>query len=203
MWTVAIPPEAISSQSTYRPTVRVSVPVFLRPDEVIAAFANAGGATSLEGIAGRPARQARRVDEQKHEPQIVASPRGLLGSIAMTPHLRDWFAAHIAASLAAEQRLAPGSIAARAYDVADALMEERGGRFDADLPAFDDEPREVPEHFAPHLLDDVMPVEERDDDAWVESARERPSYLPPSSERPGLARTQLELPLALVRKTGA
>ncbi len=121
----------------------------------------------------------------------------------MTPHLRDWFAAHIAAALAAEQRLAPGSIAARAYEVADALMEERGARLDAELAAFDDERPEMPEHFAPHLLDDAMPVEERDDDAWVESARERASYLPPPSDRPGLARTQLELPLMRARKTGA
>jgi hypothetical protein len=120
----------------------------------------------------------------------------------MTPHLRDWFAAQIAASLAAEPRARSAeAIAASAYDIADALMSERAARFDAEMAPFDDEVA-TPVSDAPHLLDDVVPVEERDDDAWFEAARERGS-LPPASERPGLARAQLELPLERVRKTGA
>jgi hypothetical protein len=122
--------------------------------------------------------------------------------MTMTPHLRDYFAVQIAASLAAERRLAPASIAARAYDVADALIHEREERFDAELAAFDDDDPRTMDHYAPHLLDDAPPFEERDDDAFADEARER-GALPSASERPGLARTQLELPLERVRKTGA
>ncbi|HEY4118016.1 MAG TPA: hypothetical protein VGM56_09180 [Byssovorax sp.] len=118
----------------------------------------------------------------------------------MKPDLRDWFAAHVAAALAAEQRLGPRVLAARAYDIADALLAERGARLEADLA--DARERGHDEALeAAGLLDEAAPMEESDDEldpSWLE-----PAVVAPASARPGLARTQLELPISPARKLGA
>src|SRR5205809_791503 len=106
----------------------------------------------------------------------------------MTPDLRDWFAAHVAAALAAEQRLGLETIAARAYDVADALLAERAQRMDAELSDLREPGADEDDGYAmPALLDDAPPMEEERDD---DEDDVRPAWMP--SDRPGLARTQLE-----------
>lgn len=124
--------------------------------------------------------------------------------------LRDYFAAHVAAALAQKMER-PETIAARAYDLADALVRERVRRplelgLESELPPeafFDDDARFFqPDAIEPHfaeigLLDEPAPMSERDDEpSWMERA-DRPEWEADAkpvldvrpSERPGLART--------------
>jgi hypothetical protein len=96
----------------------------------------------------------------------------------MKPELRDYFAVHFAAALAAEQRHGFAFIAGRAYDLADAMLEERARRIEAEMAAFTAEERASTSiHGA--LLDEVEPPSERD---WADDG--------PLFARPGLARTE-------------
>ena len=143
----------------------------------------------------------------------------------MSVPLRDFFAAHAAAALVS-RGIAPPSAAKQAYDVADALMEEREFRAEAAWladPAPSAEEMPDSERFdRPHLLDEPAPPfddeenadvvdprwEDLADPSWDREPRWSdlpPAYnrtpdAPPQSVRPGLARTQpmqVELPLAL------
>lgn len=122
--------------------------------------------------------------------------------------LKDLFAAHVAAALATRPDR-PDVIAARAYELAEALLRERARR----APTEDDElfvserlgdvGEEVPdEEFfraGVGLLDQPAPYSEREglelDPAWLERDGDprweaEPKWAPgPPSERPGLART--------------
>lgn len=129
--------------------------------------------------------------------------------------LRDLFAAHLAAALA-HRVDRPAAIAARAYELADALLVERARGLvaygegqplsDEDLEPFfaeqdgpiSDYPRDE-SFFRPEgLLDEPAPIEESEEE--LEAAYYDPNYdprwdvepkweEPPRSERPGLART--------------
>jgi hypothetical protein len=143
----------------------------------------------------------------------------------MSVRLHDFFAAHVAAALVSRGSSA-AEAAKQAYDVADALMEERRFRSDAEWlaspPASEAEPTaldpqmlEADRFDRPHLLDEPMPpmddedIDEGDvfdpswedraiDPSWEREPRWAPA--PPSSPRPGLKRTQpqqTELPLQI------
>jgi hypothetical protein len=117
--------------------------------------------------------------------------------------LRDFFAAHLAAALAHRVER-PEAIAARAYELADALVAERAKRYGAwDGPL---EEGDVDPYFAAQdsffhaegLLDEPAPLSERDEelspalfDRDIDPGWEaEPKWEePPRSERPGLART--------------
>jgi len=132
--------------------------------------------------------------------------------------LKDLFAAHVAAALA-HRIERPDVIATRAYDLADALLRERGRRDDStsgrrsewfedeeavlqapDLVEDDSMPGD--EFFRPFagLLDEPTPVSEREglevDPAWLDrdneprwEAEKWVSAGPPTSDKPGLKRT--------------
>jgi hypothetical protein len=117
--------------------------------------------------------------------------------------LRDFFAAHFAAALA-HRVDRPETIAARAYQLADALVEERAknrGAFGDALEEADIDPyfAEQDRFFhAEGLLDEPAPISEREDelspalfDRDIDPTWEaEPKWEePPRSERPGLART--------------
>jgi hypothetical protein len=129
--------------------------------------------------------------------------------------LRDQFAVHFAASLV-DAFSEPEQVARRAYDLAEAMLAERGKRVDADEEhAISLEPRREsiaalsapPEHRSA-LLDEPYPMIDPDeepldpslleppyDPSWdVEprwSAEPSPSRPPaPESARPGLAKAQ-------------
>jgi hypothetical protein len=129
--------------------------------------------------------------------------------------LRDFFAAHLAAALA-HRVDRPAAIAARAYELADALLVERArglvaygeeqplsdeeleGFFAAQGAPISDFVKEG-SFFRPEgLLDEPAPIEENDEE--LDAASYDPNYdprwdvepkweEPPRSERPGLART--------------
>jgi len=126
------------------------------------------------------------------------------------PDLRDSFAIHFAAALAREQRYSIEFIVGRAYDLAEAMMEERERRFEADARIAHDAGWS-PAHQA-GLLDDAAPPSDADsayddgeelllDPSWLEPPYD-PAWdsekwrLEPTegaeSSRPGLARTQAE-----------
>jgi hypothetical protein len=104
----------------------------------------------------------------------------------MNLSLRDLFAAHVAASLATRVDTAD-AIAAKSYDLADALLRERSRRpaavergaalgrsmAPAELEALDDEPSWLDFELAARgaaLLDEPAPVSERDDEPdarWI------------------------------------
>ena len=133
--------------------------------------------------------------------------------LVLDMELRDYFAAHMAAALAHKMER-PETIAARAYDLADALARERVRRPAAEMLADDELPPEAyfeddARFFQPGLLDEPAPMTERDDDAWLEladgaawAADAKPIVDVRASDRPGLARTA---PLAeeKQKKTGA
>jgi hypothetical protein len=114
--------------------------------------------------------------------------------------LRDYFAAHVAASLA-DRMERPEGIAARAYDLADALMKERVRRPASQSMWSDELPPEAfmgddARGFArTGLLDEPAPISERDLDLSVlehDAPAEwdaKPIVDVRASERPGLART--------------
>lgn len=128
--------------------------------------------------------------------------------------LKDLFAAHVAAALA-HRIERTDVIATRAYDLADAMLRERGrrarslededGSLDASERA-DDDSMPGDEFFRPFhgLLDEPAPVSEREglevDPAWLDRDNdprwEAEKWLDvsspaagPSSEKPGLKRT--------------
>src|SRR5262245_19262222 len=80
----------------------------------------------------------------------------------MTPSLRDYFAVHFAAAFASEQRYGLEFIAARAYDLADAMIEERARRAEAELADADAEERAA--MVGGPLLDEPPPFSEPEDD---------------------------------------
>lgn len=131
--------------------------------------------------------------------------------------LKDFFAAHVAAALAHRIERAD-VIANRAYELADALLRERGRRTKGDLEDFDDgheveslDPFDdaMPDEdfFRPTLglLDEPAPFSEREgfelDPSWLERQDDprwevEPKWGPVAAssaagaaERPGLART--------------
>lgn len=138
--------------------------------------------------------------------------------------LRDFFAAHLAAALA-HRVDRPAAIAARAYELADALLVERArGLVSYGEPITEED---VDSYFAEQgpdlstlaasevffrpegLLDEPAPLEENDDE--LDAAYLEPSYdprweveprweEPPRSERPGLARTTPVVPDAKKRQ---
>lgn len=135
-------------------------------------------------------------------------------------HLRDTFAAHVAAALAARIDR-PEHIAVRAYDIAEALVLERARRGHGDV---DGEGAYEPEEFAAleraaaearwtgaALLDEPMPMSERDeevDPAWADLAAESPQGEPDpkwgplfeTTKKPGLKRTTPPAVEDLLRK---
>ena len=129
------------------------------------------------------------------------------------PDLRDYFAIHFATALTREQRYSLEFIAGRAYDLAEAMIEERERRVLDELAAAHDEDA-VAGSLGP-LLDE--PVAPWDADSAAEANEDRqasldprwlePSYDPawdvekfrvgrdeaePGSVRPGLARTRTD-----------
>ncbi len=145
----------------------------------------------------------------------------------MSLSLRDLFAAHVAASLAARIDTAD-AIAGRSYALADALMRERARRSEQEEAAaiaseasgleeeLEEEPAWLDVELARRgqaLLDEPAPLSERDDEAderWIARQETLEEYDPrweadpvvtPGSQRPGLARTSPAVP-AGNEKTG-
>jgi hypothetical protein len=136
--------------------------------------------------------------------------------------LRDRFAAHFAAALV-DAFAEPDQVARRAYDLAEAMLEERARRFDADAEASAAIPEERfasdapprPVHYLA-LLDEPEPMPEVDpgfdddldprlldppyDPSWDLEARWSEEAAPP---RPGLARTQPEIEEAAKKERSA
>jgi hypothetical protein len=140
-----------------------------------------------------------------------ARRQGLGRLLEMSISLRDLFAAHVAASLATRVDTAD-AIAAKSYDLAEALLRERSKRQETEvrLPlayqgAVDDEPSWLDFELGARgsaLLDEPAPVSERDDEPdarWLEREERDPNSYDPRWEatpvvtapsvRPGLART--------------
>jgi hypothetical protein len=138
--------------------------------------------------------------------------------------LRDFFAAHLAAALA-HRVDRPAAIAARAYELADALLVERARGLvsygqpisEEDVESFFAEQAPVLSDYSASeafyrpegLLDEPAPIEESDEE--LDAAYLEPSYdprweveprweEPPRSERPGLARTTPVVPEAKKRQ---
>lgn len=120
-------------------------------------------------------------------------------------HLKDYFAAHFAAALA-DRIERPDAIAARAYELAEAMLRERGFREREQDQAFldhayreQDEPEETVYFESPGLLDEPAPLSESEgfevDPAWLDRDIDprwelEPRWQPAAIvERPGLART--------------
>ncbi len=120
-------------------------------------------------------------------------------------HLKDYFAAHLAAALAHRVER-PEVIAARAYELADALIRERSRVENEEREAFlhdvyaDDIDAEDERAFFEMrgLLDEPAPLSESEgfevNPAWLDrdiDARldAEPHWQPATVERPGLART--------------
>ncbi len=117
-------------------------------------------------------------------------------------HLRDYFAAQVAAALVHRVER-PEAIASRAYELAEALLRERARRQDAEDDAFYERVIEAEEDegssFAGGLLDEPAPLSERerdeidprwfDRDTSVQLELEPRWNASPGSDRPGLART--------------
>ena len=148
-------------------------------------------------------------------------PTGILQGMSLS--LRDLFAAHVAASLAARIDTTD-AIAERSYALADALMRERARRTEQEEAAaiaseasgLEEEPAWLDAELARRgqvLLDEPAPPSERDDEAderWIARQETIEEYDPrweadpvvtPGSQRPGLARTSPAAPAAN-EKTG-
>jgi hypothetical protein len=122
--------------------------------------------------------------------------------------LRDRFAAHFAAALV-DAFADPGQVARRAYDLAEAMLNERARRVDGEEAraiAQEPLPASIPPLFHRALLDEPEPMLEPDpgydddlDPSWLEPPYD-PSWdietrwdaEPSRPAGPGLARTQPE-----------
>lgn len=124
-------------------------------------------------------------------------------------HLRDTFAAHVAAALATRVER-PERIAIRAYEIAEAMLLERARRGHGDVEGeggyeaeeFAELDRLASEGYfntPTSLLDEPMPMSEREDvdPAWADLASESPAHeadpkwgpLFDAVAKPGLKRT--------------
>jgi hypothetical protein len=125
--------------------------------------------------------------------------------------LRDRFAAHFAAALV-DAFADPDQVARRAYDLAEAMLEERARRFEggsasnpsvrpAHYLALLDEPEPMPE-LDPGFDDDLDPrlLDPPYDPSWDLETRWNEEPAPP---RPGLARTQPEIEEAAKKERSA
>ncbi|MFO0550074.1 MAG: hypothetical protein U0271_16885 [Polyangiaceae bacterium] len=144
--------------------------------------------------------------------------------------LKDLFAAHVAGALAARTERPPRELAARAYDLAEALVVERQRRIDR----IEAEESSIRYDFAAEeaslwhvgLLDEPAPYSESERDelpaSWLDKEQEpawdaEPKWAPDASvaaeeesakpelrrsDRPGLARTQPEAQTDLAIASG-